>query len=276
MKYLAPLLRSRRVTVAAALAAATLWSGCSDVPNSLSGPDAETAQASLTRIEELDIRPALEAQARHGDDLMAISGVVGHGVGLGANGEPTVVVFTLRPGTDGIPDRVDGMPTRTVVSGMFVVLTDPTARLRAAPLGASIGHPDITAGTLGFKVKDNSGDSYILSNNHVMANSNNASIGDNILQPGPFDGGSDPGDKIGTLANFVEIKFDGSDNVVDAAIASIVYGDVMSYTGDEGYGQPSAVTMPASVDMPVTKYGRTTEGTVGTVYATNAMVDNLL
>jgi len=262
----------------AALAAAAFWSGCSDVTNSLSGPDPETTQASLTRIQQLDIRPALEAQARHGDELMAISGVVGHGVGLGANGQPTVVVFTLLPGTSGIPDRVDGVPTRTVVSGMFVPLTELTTKHRPATLGMSIGHPDITAGTLGFKVKDGSDNSYILSNNHVMANSNNARIGDNILQPGPYDGGSDPADKIGTLVNFVKIKFDGTNNDVDAAIASIVYGDVMSHTGDEGegyegYGQPSAVTTTALADMDVTKYGRTTEGTDGTVYATNATVN---
>ena len=135
IKRLTPLLRSRRIAAAAALAAAAFWSGCSDVPNSLSGPDPETAQASLTRIQELDIRPALEAQERHGDRLLAISGVVGHGAGVGTNGEPTVVVFTLRPGTSGIPDRVDGVPTRTVASGMFVALIDETAGIRPAAPG---------------------------------------------------------------------------------------------------------------------------------------------
>jgi hypothetical protein len=86
MKRLNLLLRSRRVAALAALAVAAFWSGCSDAPDSLSGPDPATTQASLTRIQELDIRPALEAQARHGDRLMAISGVVGHAVGLGRTG----------------------------------------------------------------------------------------------------------------------------------------------------------------------------------------------
>ena len=119
-------------------------------------------------------------------------------------------------------------------------------------------------------------DSYILSNNHVMANSNKASIGDNILQPGPVDGGSNPTDRIATLANFVEIKFDGSDNVVDAAIARIdlpTGNYVLSATGDEGYGQPSARTRVAAVGMGVTKYGRTTGKTIGTVDAINMTVD---
>ncbi len=106
-----------------------------------------------------------------------------------------------------------------------------------------------------------------------MANSNNASIGDNILQPGPFDGGSAPADIIGTLSAFEEIRFDGSNNVIDAAIASVAPGDVMSHTGNEGYGQPSATTVAATTGMSVTKYGRTTEATVGTVDATNATVD---
>ncbi len=274
MRRATPPLRSRRIVAVAALAAAAFWSGCSDVSSSLSGPDVETSRASATLIQELGIRPALDAQQRHGNRLMAIPGVVGHGVGVGVDGEPTVVVFTVGPGTSGIPDRVDGVLTRTVASGMFVAgLIDETANIRPAPLGMSIGHPDITAGTLGFKVKNAAGDSYILSNNHVMANSNNATRGDNILQPGPYDGGSDPADKIGTLADFVDIKFDGSNNTVDAAIASIVSGDVLSHTGDEGYGQPSAVTALASPAMGVTKYGRTTETTNGTVDAINATVD---
>ncbi len=56
------------------------------------------------------------------------------------------------------------------------------------PLAVSIGQEDITAGTLGLRVT-NGTDVLILSNNHVLANENNATIGDPILQPGPFDGG---------------------------------------------------------------------------------------
>jgi len=47
----------------------------------------------------------------------------------------------------------------------------------------------------------------ILSNNHVLADSNNAKLGDAILQPGPYDGGT-TADKIGELAEFVAIEFD--------------------------------------------------------------------
>jgi hypothetical protein len=70
----------------------------------------------------------------------------------------------------------------------------------------SIGHRDITAGTLGCWVKKN-GQFFILSNNHVLANSNAAQIGDPILQPGPYDGGSLPGDHIANLSEFIPISF---------------------------------------------------------------------
>jgi hypothetical protein len=70
----------------------------------------------------------------------------------------------------------------------------------------SVGHRDITAGTLGCWVKKN-GQFFILSNNHVLANSNAAQIGDPILQPGPYDGGSLPGDHIANLSEFIPISF---------------------------------------------------------------------
>ena len=66
-----------------------------------------------------------------------------------------------------------------------------TARERPCPGGISAGHVDITAGTLGAWVKDKANDQpVILSNNHVLANSNQAALGDAIVQPGPVDGGA--------------------------------------------------------------------------------------
>ncbi len=52
--------------------------------------------------------------------------------------------------------------------------------------GSSIGHYKVTAGTLGGFVRDREG-VYILSNNHVLANSNKAEGPDPILLPGPAD-----------------------------------------------------------------------------------------
>jgi hypothetical protein len=95
--------------------------------------------------------------------------------------------------------------TDVVEVGHIRAFQGPKDRLRPAPGGVSIGHHAITAGTLGCLVtKFNQ--TYILSNNHVLANSNDAEAGDAIFQPGPHDGGT-TADQIGTLAEFVSIDF---------------------------------------------------------------------
>ena len=48
---------------------------------------------------------------------------------------------------------------------------------------------------------------FVLSNDHVLANSNDARRGDAILQPGPHDGGAFPADHIASLEDFVPIAF---------------------------------------------------------------------
>lgn len=92
---------------------------------------------------------------------------------------------------------------------MFRAFQDPTSRYRPAPGGVSIAHIDVSAGTLGCLVQKN-GTIYILSNNHVLANSNEASEGDPILQPGPHDSGNHPEDSIARLSEFVPIVFENS------------------------------------------------------------------
>jgi hypothetical protein len=54
------------------------------------------------------------------------------------------------------------------------------------------------------------GQAFILSNNHVLANSNQAVLGDPILQPGVYDGGRYPQDHIANLEQFVPISFAGA------------------------------------------------------------------
>ena len=60
---------------------------------------------------------------------------------------------------------------------------------------------------------------FILSNNHVIANSNDAETGDPIYQPGAYDGGGAE-DKIAVLERFEPIIF--SDNPPICSIASAV------------------------------------------------------
>ena len=84
------------------------------------------------------------------------------------------------------------------------------------PLGVSGGNlNDIStfyccSGTLGCLVEDQkTGKQYILSNNHVLANSNLGQKGDPIMQPGLVDTscGHNLDTVVATLTTFVKLKF---------------------------------------------------------------------
>lgn len=119
----------------------------------------------------------------------------------------------------------------------------------------------------------------MLSNNHVLAASNAAPIGSAIVQPGPFDGGIDPQDRIGTLSRFVPIQFDPPvprtqhRNLVDAAIAECSFQNATR----EIYfnGAPRAWVRKVGLRTPdiVRKTGRTTNTTLLRVIVTNATLD---
>jgi hypothetical protein len=107
-----------------------------------------------------------------------------------------------------VPQSIDGVETDVIEVGEIRALAvDRTKKWRPAPGGVSIGHFAITAGTLGMVVKKG-GIRHILSNNHVLANSNDAEIYDPILQPGSCDGGTNA-DGIGNLTAFIKINFNG-------------------------------------------------------------------
>ena len=269
---------------AAALAAIALgtflWSACSDnISDFPLGPSAATLG------QAPDIHGAIAAQRHHTDALMRIPGVVGTAVAL-VKGKAAVRIFVERADVRGLPSQLDGMPVDVKVTGRFMALSDPTTRQRPAPLGYSVGHPAITAGSIGGRVVDGAGALYVLSNNHVLANSNNASIGDPALQPGPYDGGTAPADQIGTLAAFNTIDFSGGPNTIDAAIALSDATKLGNATPtDDGYGTPSGAIYgdanndgvfddkTALLGLNVQKYGRTTKLTHGQITGINATVD---
>lgn len=122
---------------------------------------------------------------------------------------------------DLVPPALDGIATDVYVSGPIRALQAPTERFRPAPGGVSIGHFRITAGTLGCAVV-RQGRLCLLSNNHVLANSNDAQVGDDIVQPGTADGGARPADIIARLTDFVPIAFDSGEGDSDCPTAVIV------------------------------------------------------
>ncbi len=93
----------------------------------------------------------------------------------------------------------------------------------------------ITAGTLGCFVRrrDDRDEDLILSNNHVLAEENQAARGHVAIQPGSLDGGGRD-DAIGKLEKFIRLKAHG--NQVDAAVASIAEGTEYYYNWLEDEG----------------------------------------
>jgi hypothetical protein len=263
---------------------AILWTACADPTQSpLTAPD---AQPRFVAGRAEDIAAAIAAQERHNAALLNIPGVIGTAVGLMANGNAAIRVYITRSDMPELPAAVDNIPIDRRVTAQFVALSDPTTRARPTPLGFSIGHPRVTAGTLGARVVDGAGIAYVLSNNHVLAASNAGLIGDPEYQPGVFDGGSSA-DQIATLAAFRPINFSGAANPFDGAIARIGNpADVLTTTPlDDGYGAPATQIVndangdgvfdnrTALLGVPVQKYGRTTKLTHDFIDAVNGTVN---
>lgn len=141
-------------------------------------------------------------------------------------------------------------------------------RTRPLLIGASIGHHRVTAGTLGgFVVLRKGGQVRALSNNHVLADEDRGKKGDAILQPGAYDGGRAPQDRIGSLDRAVKLK-PRSVNRADAALAAVdakIEYDPRTLTG---VGTLHGVArVPVEETGLVEKLGRTTGHTRGRVTA---------
>jgi GH25 family lysozyme M1 (1,4-beta-N-acetylmuramidase) len=143
-----------------------------------------------------------------------------------------------------------------------------TERHRPIQGGISIGHKDITAGTMSLLVKDKSTcEPLILSNNHVLANINRGKPGDAIFQPGKADGGSSS-DTVGYLDRFAIIE---NGATIDAAVAKLSNNKI-ALTGIWNLLPAVNGNKEPTVGMQVKKYGRTTDLTYGQVTALNASV----
>ncbi len=257
---------------------------------------------------------------QHKNSILAKPNVVGVGTGYkqvtGTDTQELCVVALVRrkmPRTALspealVPEEIGGIPTDVRQVGEIRALQARTDKWRPAPGGVSIGHFQITAGTFGCVVRDAAtNDRLILSNNHVLANSNSGAPGDPILQPGPVDGGTVANDSIGLLERFCPIAFStepgscdiaagfaafgnvvaglvgsshqvyvaknnpAATNLVDAAVARPLSDDLILDEVLE-IGAISGTTLPV-LGMQVRKSGRTTELTTGTVTVLDATVN---
>jgi hypothetical protein len=190
-------------------------------------------------------RKKIRIEKKLRNEILKKANVVGVGVGEKyKNGETThqqaMVCLVVKKVDKKSLSEDDLLPTSIIVNEETVPVDviavgelkalSTQHRFNHRPLvtGISCGHFAITAGTLGLFVEKN-GEPYLLSNNHVIADNNQAKIGDAIYQPAPFDGGRSR-HTVATLAEFVPIQFGfTARNKVDAAIAKMV-----------GYDDPSA------------------------------------
>lgn len=146
---------------------------------------------------------------------------------------------------------------------------------------------DCCSGTLGSLVKDDSGRMYVLSNNHVLARSDHASVGDTIVQPGLIDNNCTPnGDGPGTVpvaALTTWLPLHSAQTNVDAALAQIAShtvdtsGNILELgtrlsdgslaAAPPGISSTSGKGEAATLQLQVAKSGRTTGLTCGKVSA---------
>lgn len=247
-----------------------------------------------------DLAAANDALEGARERLLGTQNVVGVGVGYkisqgAVTDKPSVMVLvkeklpmSLLSKGETVPKTVAQQPTDVVDIGEVFAggqVVSPLSQVDAQTLatrvrpvrpGYSVAHPKVTAGTIGagcYDITPLPGKPrryYILSNNHVLAASNDASIGDPVYQPGPADGGTSA-DAIGRLARYVPIKFDGSCNAVDAAIAEVPFDTVDRSIYWSGY--PTTAAVSAKVGSLVKKTGRTTHFTTGRVTAVNATIN---
>lgn len=167
--------------------------------------------------------------------------------------------------------EVGNVPTDVLEIGLVVTETF-SEKVRPAIPGCGVGHPDVSVGTFGCLVKKKGGKKglYILSNSHILADSGVAHIGDDIVQPGDYDGGVVGGDRIARLAEFQPFQFGYSyANLIDAAIAKVTskkkVGDIIRILGVK----PAGISKTVRRGMMVHKVGRTTDHTFGRITDVN-------
>ncbi len=219
------------------------------------------------------------------EKLLPLPNVVGVGIGYKEKSGKQTSEVCVKVYVESKVDKQKLSPTEIIPPAYDKVKTDVhevgrinalkfKSKIRPSTPGYSIGHYKVTAGTFGCLVRDVCSPCrvHILSNNHVLANSNASRIGDPILQPGHYDGGSYPADLIARLSRFVPIYFGHANryNLVDAALALPTnQRDVTASIVNIGIPKG---TVEAALGMKVIKSGRTTETTTGRVIGVNVSV----
>ena len=211
-------------------------------------------------------------------------------VGTIAAGVYTAPAAVPNPATVTVSAIAQADTTKTKSASVLIVASNPNQAAQNIPvkLGTSGGNANDSSvqgkliyccgGTLGSLLQRN-GIYYILSNNHVLARSDSASIGDAITQPDLIDANCSTAGTttVGNLTQYVNLEAAGTN--VDAAIAQIVTGTVdttgsilslgATATGNTAdAGSPHAGNgIAAHIGESVAKSGRSSSLTCSTVSA---------
>jgi hypothetical protein len=215
----------------------------------------------------------------------------------------TAPATVLSTGTTYVVASVGGGSSRTsavVLVNTSGVTSNPASHQRQLTasmlLGSSGGNNgdydtrgnqivDCCSGTLGALIEDSGKRQYLLSNNHVLARSDHATVGDAIVQPGLIDNNCSPlGDgggveAVASLTGWLPLR--SKQTNVDAAIAQVTSravdtaGRIMELGGKRADGALAAAAPGISssggkgesawLDQKVAKSGRTTGLTCGGV-----------
>ena len=252
---------------------------CNDQPTAPRAPRMAPLQGALAAV--------MQVQDRHTPQLLQVPGVVGTATGVDPSGHAVVFVLTKSTDVTGIPGALENVPVNVRVTGEIRALAATlaaapgshvklTSLIRPVPNGVSVGNNlECAAGTLGTGLIIG-GQRYVLSNNHVFARQNAASIGEVVVQPGRFDSkpqcaDKTPASQLGTLADFQPIDFGGGNNTIDAAVA-LPTTAITCATPAAFYGSPGTTVVDATVGLPIQKVGRTSRLTTGSVALINATV----
>jgi hypothetical protein len=264
----------RRTTALAAVLVLSFGAGCARETPRPTAP-AHTRVERATTVEP-GLAHALEVQDRHTRELMRRPGVAGVGTGLDHEGRAVIRVFATTASLDEYPTDIDGVPVEIVPTGGY----EPwgaTSRYRPVAIGISLDNDNqCSFGTLGCVVTRGAR-RFVLTCNHVLARQNQALLGEAIVQPARVDNRPTCADRVAldqvaSLTDFEPLRFDGSDNVMDAAIGELSVPATCA-TLPQYYGAPGGTIVEATPGLAVQKVGRTTALTTGTVTAINASFD---
>ncbi len=282
---------------------AFLWSGCSHDQENPVAPDV-SMDSSLNPDKAMNqFRAAMEVQGVYTPALMSTGDVVGTAIGETDDGRTAIMLYTKRPMGAALPSELEGLPTIEVVTGVLRPISGMRGGrvqpLRGGPPSTSTDdHTDAQAlpiqmgttggwqydlangyccgGTFGSLITDGT-NQYILSNTHVLAmdivmGGNNlvATVGDPCIHPALIDVGCIAANStaVATLASLASLP----QSNVDAAIALVNPGMVMTDGSILEIGPLSGSTTAAFINQTVKKSGRTTGLTNSYVTALNGTV----